>query len=216
MGATAAQFREVDGKICNLDDDDWYNLDAHVVQIPAPGCLLVSGSVRQGSRVGEPAMFGLRNYPFNVVDGDKIYGEKVKLVGTMSYTTVLGAKSTIRVLDFGVPTFQEPPPPPLTPAQAAAKAMAEINRQTEKTNSAARLLKWHQEQAAKGSPSAQCSLGLRYLKGDGVPKDETLARTWLQKSASQGNPEAIASLAKLPPKDTHSVQIKANPLPEPP
>ncbi len=61
----------------------------------------------------------------------------------------------------------------------------------------ARLLTWHQEQAAKGIPSAQCSLGLRYLRGDGVPKDETLARAWLQKAASQGNLEAKSALSIL-------------------
>lgn len=47
----------------------------------------------------------------------------------------------------------------------------------------------------------QYSLAMRYLKGDGVAKDETEARTWLQKSAAQGYDEAKTALAKL---QTHS------------
>lgn len=47
----------------------------------------------------------------------------------------------------------------------------------------------------------QYAMGVRYLKGDGVEKNEELARTWLQKSAAQGYDEAKTVLAKL---QTHS------------
>lgn len=54
--------------------------------------------------------------------------------------------------------------------------------------------------ATLGSPSAQYSVGSRYLSGDGLDRDENQARLWLEKSASQGNPEAQSALQKL----THS------------
>jgi len=77
----------------------------------------------------------------------------------------------------------------------AQKAAAEIERKN--TEADQRLLAWHQQQASNGSASAQCSLGLRYLTGKGVPQDETLGRQWLEKSAAQNNIEAKAALAKL-------------------
>jgi TPR repeat protein len=57
-----------------------------------------------------------------------------------------------------------------------------------------KVLKFQQDQAANGSPSAQYDLGMRYLRGDGVEKDETLARQWLEKSAAQDNAQAKAAL----------------------
>lgn len=78
-------------------------------------------------------------------------------------------------------------------------AQAKRTKVLEAQAKAAHLLKWHQEQAEKGMPFAQCSLGKRYLAGDGVPKDLTLARQWFEKAAAQGDPEAKAALAKLPP-----------------
>jgi hypothetical protein len=61
------------------------------------------------------------------------------------------------------------------------------------------LLKFQLGRASNGSAYAQCALGKRYLEGKGVPKDEALARSWLEKSAAQGDEEAKAALRKLPP-----------------
>ena len=60
-----------------------------------------------------------------------------------------------------------------------------------------RLLFWQFQQASNGFASAQCSLGLRYLKGQGIPTNEVLGRYWLEKSARQNNLEAQAALTKL-------------------
>jgi len=46
------------------------------------------------------------------------------------------------------------------------------------------------ERAAKGDPDAQLALGLRYLEGDGVIKNETEAAKWFAQAARQGVLEA--------------------------
>jgi TPR repeat protein len=43
----------------------------------------------------------------------------------------------------------------------------------------------------------QLALALQYLHGDGVPQSDTMAASWFQKSAEQGNPEAMRHLASL-------------------
>jgi TPR repeat protein len=42
--------------------------------------------------------------------------------------------------------------------------------------------------------SAQCSLGERYLNGDGVDQDKAKARDYLKAAANQGYDEAVAAL----------------------
>jgi len=61
-------------------------------------------------------------------------------------------------------------------------------------------IRWLQPQASNGSASAQCSLGLHYLKGEGCEANQALAIYWLQKAADQGDAEAIAKLKTITPK----------------
>jgi hypothetical protein len=44
---------------------------------------------------------------------------------------------------------------------------------------------------------AQRELAIRYFRGDGVPKDATLAAAWLLKAAEQGDPESQTLLAAM-------------------
>ncbi len=53
------------------------------------------------------------------------------------------------------------------------------------------------KRAEGGSAQAQYDLGLRYLSGDGVGKDDAKAREWLEKSAEGGNSEAKRKLESL-------------------
>ena len=48
--------------------------------------------------------------------------------------------------------------------------------------------------AEQGDAAAQTSLGLKYSKGDGVPKDLSKAFEWFQKAAEQGNADAQSQL----------------------
>src|SRR5258708_6446138 len=49
-------------------------------------------------------------------------------------------------------------------------------------------------QAQRGNPLAQYLLGVRYLKGVVVAKNEKIGREWLLKSAKQGNNDAYQNM----------------------
>ncbi len=53
-----------------------------------------------------------------------------------------------------------------------------------------RLMEWIMDRAEEGSISAQYELGIRYLSGKGVVKNEDLGRGWLQKAAKLGDMDA--------------------------
>jgi hypothetical protein len=118
-----------------------------------------------------------------------------------------------------------PPPPRAQPgsagAQGAAGAVAQpvdpakVAAQKQKTESD--LIKYHRQRAEAGSDNAQYELGIRYLSGNGVERDEKLGREWLSKSAKAGNPKAAKKLEELRPKPNRprSKPLKPSPLPSP-
>jgi len=53
------------------------------------------------------------------------------------------------------------------------------------------------QQASAGDVSAQVQLGVIYLTGDGVTKDDAEAMTWFRKAADQDNPLAERYLAEM-------------------
>lgn len=67
----------------------------------------------------------------------------------------------------------------------------------EKEELVKRTISFQMKRAEQGSPSAQYELGLRYLTGDGLEKDEALALKWLQKSAKSGYSPAKIKLDAL-------------------
>jgi hypothetical protein len=86
-----------------------------------------------------------------------------------------------------VPVLPVAVSPSLTPEQQAAR----------KAETAAKVLAWHQEQAANGSAYAQYQMGLHYLNGEGVEKNVAIAMEWFLKSARQGNDEAYEKLKNV-------------------
>ena len=84
-----------------------------------------------------------------------------------------------------------PPPVPSVPVADPEKAREEKEAVARKTAEFVR------QRAEGGSASAQYDLGKRYMIGDGVEKNFTKARQWLQASAKQGNEMAVAKLAEL-------------------
>ncbi len=58
-------------------------------------------------------------------------------------------------------------------------------------------VRWLQPQATNGDASAQCSLGIHYLNGQGCETNREQAIYWLKKAADQGDTEASNKLAKL-------------------
>jgi hypothetical protein len=69
-------------------------------------------------------------------------------------------------------------------------------RPPEPAEVSARILAHQQEEARKGSPSAQLALAHRYRKGDGVPVNPELSRVWLEGAARNGSEAAARELAE--------------------
>ena len=83
--------------------DDWRLVYSTVISRDA-NSLLVDGVVSKSAEGSSaPATLMIRNYPRVVVDGDHLDPFVAKFVGSESYITVLGAKRTVRVYDFGKP-----------------------------------------------------------------------------------------------------------------
>jgi TPR repeat protein len=78
-------------------------------------------------------------------------------------------------------------PAPVDPAKEKAKK-EEVLRKT---------IEFQKKRAAEGSPSAQYELGLRYLHGDGLEKNEAEGRKWIEKSAKKDYSLAKKKLEEL-------------------
>jgi hypothetical protein len=72
---------------------------------------------------------------------------------------------------------------------------AEIKAKKEETTQ--KIVEWQKKEAATGSAISQYDLGVRYLKGDGLEKDEQLALHWLKVAATNGNDQAVKLLSDL-------------------
>jgi TPR repeat protein len=80
--------------------------------------------------------------------------------------------------------------------EAEARA-ARIKAERKRLNHNALI--WQEERAAAGSATAQRSLAMRYLTGDGVEKDEIKGMDLLRKGAAGGDSAAKKELAKREP-----------------
>lgn len=72
-----------------------------------------------------------------------------------------------------------------------------------------RVLAFQQEQARKGSASAQLALGRRYRDGEGVEKNFELAGVWLESALEKGASEAkreLDLLRELAAKDRERIE----------
>ncbi len=91
-------------------------------------------------------------------------------------------------------------PPAVVPPQPPAAAPAPVDPEKEKAKKEEVLKKtieFQKKRAAEGSPSAQYDLGMRYLTGDGLERNEELARKWLEESAKNDYLRAKAKLEEL-------------------
>lgn len=61
----------------------------------------------------------------------------------------------------------------------------------------AKLIAFQKKNAADGLPSAQFDLGMRFLAGNGLEKNQATARKWLEAAARQGHTQAIRKLEEL-------------------
>ena len=183
----------------------FYGLSYRVEHVLPQGLLLrgsgefVLGGAYSGLNFDQPMIF-LTNYPHadRLVDGQTIQFLALR-AGSYHYTGSDGAAYAIAEYDYGKPYV----PPPLTPeqikaAQDATKARA-VAAKKRAEQGQINAVKWLQPQATNGSPSAQCSLGIHYLNGQGCETNREFAIYWLKKAADQGDLEASNTLAKLQP-----------------
>jgi hypothetical protein len=127
--------------------------------------------------------FFLVNFPHPVIARDTLEPKMyymAKYVGVIEH----GYDGQLRKYDFGQPSVLPPP-----------DVVAKINAKKKSGEDA--IIKFEQDQAAKGSATYQRRLGLRYIKGNGLEKDPDKGREWLLKAASQGDTEAADELKKL-------------------
>lgn len=80
----------------------------------------------------------------------------------------------------------------VTPKEHPVQSTATHSRQ----NDADAILRLRKA-AELGDAMAQASLGLRYAKGEGVPKDSATAVEWFRKAAAQGNADATNNLGVM-------------------
>ncbi len=133
------------------------------------------------------------------LDGARI-NDAFCYIGAHRYEAGSGKLLTAAAFDYGAkPTAaqlaQLEEQQRLQSEQLAEKKRLEELRKKEDQD--ARTLEFLQGRAKQGSAAAACSLGIRYLKGDGVPVDTDLARKWLSTAAAGGNVEASNILATL-------------------
>jgi TPR repeat protein len=86
-----------------------------------------------------------------------------------------------------------PHPPPLVTAAAPDPEKA----REEKEASARKTADFVKQRAEAGSATAQYDLGKRYMTGDGIEKNFTEARKWLEAAAKQGEENATSKLEVL-------------------
>jgi TPR repeat protein len=90
----------------------------------------------------------------------------------------------------------------LTSKKATVAGVAPTAAQTEAKKKVAdeRLLKWHQDLAAKGDPRGLYEMAKRYQNGNGVETNAAKAQEYFGRSAEGGNEEAKLELKRMAQK----------------
>lgn len=178
----------------------WFYFCGEVLQASGSGRMRVKGLL-WSVKGEEPAKVQnalLKNYPFKVADGDAIgsyqYPIRIGYSGIDSYTTVLGAETSVREFDYGVII-----PVPATFRAAYADAIKEQQARAEarRAKVAEAKLQSDLSLSSNGVAFAQHALGLRYLTGDGVATNKEQGVLWLEKAAAQGYKDAVEKLKEL-------------------
>jgi TPR repeat protein len=104
------------------------------------------------------------------------------------------------------PLVRPQPPRYVAPAQPGAAGAAVAKPPTAKQVEQKKLeldaetkkkLEWQMSRATNGSAPAQYAIGVRYLTGDGLPKDVEKGTKWLKESAKNDYADAKKKLAEL-------------------
>ena len=205
-------WREINGVTNYAKGDGWKEFYGKVLEVQPTG-IRVRGRIYIPSLnlhgvsiadVSDGEEFFIANFPYRVAD-ETILEPSSKYVakesGLFTYPTVTGGSHTIKKLDYGQPCeeplwaiIEEQKQKALEEQQ---KVDAQKAAQAKKYAAQAKTITWLQSQATNGSSSAQCSLGLHYLSGEGCETNFEQGIYWLQKAAAQGDFEASKKLEQL-------------------
>jgi hypothetical protein len=144
----------------------------------------------------------IQNYPRleSLANGEK-HAFAARRVGTIQGKLddgTLAVGDALELWNYDAPPV--PTPEQLAAARAAqekAKADAKAKAAAQKADGEARALQANQDAAAKGDSFGLMRMGERYRDGDGVEKDLSKAREYLQKAADAGSPTAKDELSNL-------------------
>jgi TPR repeat protein len=179
-------YRVLSGKTYNvIENPQWQPVIGDVYEKLGKILILQTGGYRDWTYVA------ITNYPSEVLADKQIRMLAVQ-IGIYDMND-----RPIALYDFGKPYIQPPP----TPEEiAAAKAQKELSAKAAADKACqlqSNAIRWLQPQATNGDASAQCSLGLHYLNGQGCETNRERGIYWLTQAADQGNMEASNKLSKL-------------------
>ena len=109
---------------------------------------------------------------------------------------------------YAVPVQQSAVPRELTPEEAKKVAIQQNKNDVKQ-------FEFYKRRAEEGSDDAQYQLGVRYLAGKGVEKNEKLGREWLGKAAKKGHVQASKKLTELGPESPKTGGQAAPAVPAP-
>ena len=190
-------IKVVDGKIYN-NSGPWFWVSGPIRDISGKD-ILVQAEIMY---VGDKWVI-VKNYPHELALDNDVRVSAIHS-GTAKWTGKFGP-DIYETWDCGT----DPTPEQLkqmADEEAAARALIEKQKaeagKAEKAKiyaAQAKAIVWLQPQATNGDASAQCSLGLHYLNGQGCETNKEMAIYWFTQAANQGNDEASNKLATLKP-----------------
>ena len=140
-------------------------------------------------KTGEDEIPGETVFALNFAGGGPGSKEQFAIYDLQRTSTNRGA--IYRLFDVGVPTN--------APLQAIIKTnwnQTYLAKQAGATQ--ARVIAYQLTQASNGLPSFQTEVAKRYLNGDGLEKNMTLARHWLNSACTNRDSQASNLLLRLP------------------
>jgi hypothetical protein len=209
--AAAESFRRVEGKLYNVTNSVlWKHLEGECTHVAKNGVVVQQFDITV-DRTYAPVnykrdFFGHPSGPKRMVTGETTTKTPTKAVFLRNYTNMQavanGSRIVARAMLVGAIDMEgerlecwDCGTRVLVPVVNRVITKADLANKKAAVDAA--VLKWNQEQSEKGNDFGQYQMGIRYLKGDGVPKDLDKARDYLFKAAAQGNKDAAAELAKL-------------------
>jgi len=197
--ATENLYRKIGEQVYRADQ--WPVISGVIQYKTDDGALILYPDPNQVSGIWKASM-ALKNFT-----GDGVKGVKV-LTRAMRMGTYNWGNEPLELWDCGtnpapgeiyqIQAEEDKIKKQIQQEKAAREAMKAREIADKKEATAARALKSNQDAAAKGDIFGQLRMGERYRDGDGVEKDLSKARDYLQKAADAGSPTAKDELSKLP------------------